>query len=57
MTNFEAAPQIEAIPDNKIPKTIEQISSSSISKPSVLITIGYSLFLAAGVGVGMASIF
>ncbi|NEO06632.1 DUF4231 domain-containing protein [Moorena sp. SIO3I8] len=57
MTNFEAAPQIEAIPDNKIPKTIDKISSSSISKPSVLITIGYSLFLAAGVGVGIASIF
>ncbi|NEQ87125.1 MAG: DUF4231 domain-containing protein [Moorea sp. SIO2I5] len=56
MTNFEAS-QIEAIPDNKIPQTIEQVSSSSISKPSVLITIGSYLFLAAGVGVGIASIF
>ncbi|NEQ07957.1 MAG: DUF4231 domain-containing protein [Moorea sp. SIO4E2] len=51
MTNFEA------IPETKIPKTIEQISSSSISRPSVLINIGSYLFLAGGVGVGMASIF
>ncbi|NEO38876.1 MAG: DUF4231 domain-containing protein [Moorea sp. SIOASIH] len=56
MTNLEAT-QVDGIPETKIPKTIEQISSSSISKPSVLISLGSYLFLAAGVGVGIASIF
>ncbi len=56
MTNLQAT-QVDGIPENKIPNKIEQISSSSISKPSVLISLGSYLFLAAGVGVGIASIF
>ena len=56
MTNFQGT-KLDGIPESKIPKTIEQVSSSSIpKKPSVLLKTGSYLFLVAGLGIGMASL-
>ncbi|AOX01347.1 hypothetical protein BJP34_19590 [Moorena producens PAL-8-15-08-1] len=57
MTNLQAT-QIDGITESKIPNTIDQVSSSSITKkPSVLLKTGSYLFLVAGLGIGIASIF
>ncbi|NES82522.1 MAG: DUF4231 domain-containing protein [Moorea sp. SIO2B7] len=57
MTNLQAT-KLDGITESKITNTIDKFSSSSIpKKPSVLLKTASYLFLVAGLGIGIASIF